>query len=115
MGWLTCRVYCKKAARPAQIAGADGQQAADAAGDGIVDMGEVAHGGHHGAGVGLGPGGRLPIGLVPLPVKPCLGRSLMVEDLDDLLALDHLLDIAVDSADSLLLRRSTGGCGCRWS
>ena len=32
---------------------------------------------HHGAGIGLGAGGRLPVGLVPLP-EALLGRGLMV-------------------------------------
>ena len=92
----------QKGGEPAQIAGADGQQAADAAGDGIVDVAQVPHGGHHSPGVGLRPGGGVPIGIVQ-PGKACLGRCLVVKDLDDLLALDHLLDIAVHRADGLLL------------
>ena len=92
----------QKGRQTAQVAAADGQETAHAAGDGVVDIGEVAHGRHHGAGVSLGPGGRLAVGLVALP-ETLLGGRLMVEDLDDLLALDHLLDIAVHRAQRGLL------------
>ena len=65
-------------------------------------MGEVSHGGGHDAREGLSVGARLAVGLVEGLELP-LGGSFMVEDLDDLLALDHLLDIAVHLAHSLLL------------
>ena len=81
---------------------ADGQQAAHAAGHGVVNAGEVAHGGHHGAGVGLGGGGRLAIALVE-GVKLVDSLLLVVKDLNDLLALDHLLHIAVHRAQGRLL------------
>ena len=80
----------------------DGQQAAHTAGDGIVDAGEVAHGGHHGPGVGLGHGGGVPIGAVA-GGELVQGLLLMVKDLDDLLTLDHLLNVAVEAAQGRLL------------
>ena len=81
---------------------ADSQQTAHAAGHGVVDAGEVAHSGHHGAGVGLGGGGRLAVALVE-GVKLVNGLLLVVKDLDDLLPLDHLLHIAVHRAQCCLL------------
>ena len=82
---------------------ADGQQAAHAAGDGVVDTGQVGHGRHHGAGVGLGGGGRRLVRGVQ-PGELLDGLALVVEDLDDLLPLHHLLNIAVHGAQRLLLR-----------
>ena len=86
---------------------ADGQQAADAAGDGVVDLAEVAHGGHHHTGVGLGRSGRVPVAAVE-PGEACDGLVLVVKDLDDLLSLDHLLDIAVHGAQRRLLPLEIG-------
>ena len=80
----------------------DGQQRADAAGQGVVDVADVAHGGHHGAGEGLGVGGAAAVRLVARPeALPCLG--FVVKDLDDLLPFDHFLDIAVDLSQVPLL------------
>ena len=80
----------------------DGQQRAYAAGQSVVDVADVAHGGHHGSGKGLCVGGAAAVAHVALPeARPGLG--LVVEDLDDLLTLDHFLDIAVDLAQILLL------------
>ena len=80
----------------------DGEHGAQAAAEGVVDIVQIAHGGHHGSGVGVGPGGRLAVCLVP-GIEALLRGSLMVEDLDDLLPLDHLLDVAVDLSQSALL------------
>ena len=80
----------------------DGQQAAHAAGDGVVDAGEVAHGGHHGPGIGLGHGGGVAIGAVA-GSELVHGLLLVVKDLDDLLALDHLLNVAIEAAQGRLL------------
>ncbi len=85
-----------------QVPVPDGQEPADAAGDGVVDIVQVSHGGHHHPGEDLGPRGRVPVGLVP-PLEPLLGLPLVVKDLDDFLALDHFLDIAVDLPQGLLL------------
>ena len=73
----------------------DGQQRAHAAGEGVVDVADVAHGGHHGPGKGLGADGAAAVGLVA-PGEALPGFFLVVEDLDHLLALNHLLDISVD-------------------
>ncbi len=83
------------------------QQAADAAGGGVVDAAQVAHSGHHGAGVGLGAGGGVPIGGVE-GGELLHGLALVVEDLDDLLALDHLLDVAVEGSERCLLLLEIG-------
>ena len=94
-----------------QVAVPNGQKAPHAAGDGVVDIVQVPHGGHHHAGEDLGPGGRVPVGLVA-PLEARLGLRLVVEDLDDLLALNHLLDIAVDLPQGLLLAgKVTAGAG----
>ena len=69
---------------------------------GVVDAGEVGGGGHHGPGVGLGRGGRCLIGIVA-GGELVDGLLLVVEHLDDLLALDHLLNVAVEVAQSGLL------------
>ena len=79
-----------------------GQQSAHAAGDGVVDLAEIAHGGHHHTGVGLSRRGRLTV-LVVESGKPADSLLFMVENLDDLLAFDHLLDITVYRAQRLLL------------
>ena len=81
---------------------AHGKQSAYAAGDGVVDAGEVGGGGHHGPGVGLGRGGRRLIGIVA-GRELVDGLLLVVEHLDDLLTLDHLLNVAVEVAQSGLL------------
>ena len=81
---------------------AHGQQSAYAAGDGVVDAGEIGGGGHHGSGIGLGHGGRRLIGIVA-GRELVDGLLLVVEHLDDLLALDHLLNVAVEVAKSGLL------------
>jgi len=86
---------------------ADGQQAAHAAGDGVVDLAEVAHGGHHHAGIGLGSGGGVAVVAVE-GGKALHGLALVVEYLDDLLAFDHLLDIAVQRAQRRLLPLEIG-------
>ena len=85
----------------------DGQQAAHAAGDGVVDAGEVAHGRHHGPGIGLGHGGGVAIGAVA-GGELVQGLLLMVKDLDDLLTLDHLLNVAVETAQGRLLLLEAG-------
>ena len=92
----------QKGRQPAQVATADGQQTAHAAGNGVVDVAQVSHGRHHSARIGLGLCGRVPVGLVQSG-KAGFGGILVVKDLNDLLALDHLLDIAVHRADGLLL------------
>ena len=94
----------EEGSKTAQVAAADGQQSAHAAGDGIVHMGEVAHGGGHDAGEGLGIGAGLAVDLVEF-MELLHGGVFVVKDLDDLLALDHLLDVAVDLAHRLLLGR----------
>ena len=88
--------------QPEGPAAVNGEHGAQTAADGVVDIVQVAHGGHHGPGVGVGPAGRLAVGLVP-GIKPLSGGVFMVEDLDDLLALDHLLNVAVDRSQSALL------------
>ena len=68
----------------------------------VIDVGYGHHRGHHGGGVALGSGSCLAQALVFLPE----GRQillLVVEDLDHLLAADHLLDVAVQVSQSLLL------------
>ena len=80
----------------------DGEQRPYAAGEGVVDVADVPHGGHHRSREGLGVGGAMPVALVALP-ETGLGLGLVVEHLDDLLALDHLLDIAVHLAQVPLL------------
>ena len=80
----------------------DGEDSAHTAGQGVVHIGQVAHDGHHDAAEDLGPGAGLAVGLVEL-VEALLGRGLVVEDLNDLLTLDHLLDIAVHRAHRFLL------------
>ena len=82
----------------------DGEQGSSAAGKSVVDMGNVAHGRHNGARKGLGRRGAAAICFIALgKALPCLG--LVVENLDDLLTLDHLLDIAIDNPDIPLLFR----------
>ena len=81
---------------------ADGQQSAYAAGDGVVDLAEVAHGRHHHTGVGLRRRGGLTVRVVESG-ELTDGLLLVVKDLDDLLTLDHLLDIAVHRAQRRLL------------
>ena len=65
-------------------------------------MTDVTHGGHHRPGEGLRVGSALAVLLVAL-VKPRLCLGLMVEDFNNLLALNHLLNIAVDRAQVPLL------------
>ena len=66
-------------------------------------MAGIAHSGHHCSGKGLRVGRALLIGVVAL-VKSLFGLGLVVKDLYDLLPLDHLLNIAVDIPQILLLR-----------
>ena len=65
-------------------------------------MAEVAHGGHHGPGKRLGVHRTAPVSLVA-HVEARLRGPLVGEDLDDLLPLDHLLNITVDNPQIPLL------------
>lgn len=80
----------------------DGHQAAQDSHHRVVDVGDADHHGDHGAGVGGGLCPRLPQESVFLVEGPQAVR-LVVEDLDHLLAPDHLLDVAVQLAQVLLL------------
>ena len=80
----------------------EGKQSAKDGDDGVVDVGDGDHGGHHGGGIALRALAGLAQGLVAL-AELFQVRLLVVEDLDDLLAADHFLDIAVELAQVLLL------------
>ena len=80
----------------------DCEQAADAAGQGIIDMGNIAHGRHHCAGKGLGCRRRLTVGFIDT-VEALLRFFLVVKYFDDFLAFNHFFNVAVDGADILLL------------
>ena len=90
--------------QPEGPAAVNGEHGPQTAADGVVDIVQVSHGGHHSSGVGVGPGGRLAVRLVP-GIEALLCGGLMVEDFDDLLTLDHLLDVSVDLTQGLLLSR----------
>src|SRR5699024_2304584 len=80
----------------------DGEQCPGAAGERIVDMGDIAHSRHDGTGKGLSCRCTAAVGLIAL--RKALPRLfLMVEYLDDLLSLDHLLDISIDNTNVPLL------------
>ncbi len=80
------------------------QYAAHAGGDGIADLAGVAHDGAHDA----APEHRADLLVAHIVVEHIElldAGALVVEHLDDLLAVDGLLDVAVDSAQRRLLRR----------
>ena len=81
---------------------ANGEKAAYAAGNGVVDAAQVCHSGHHGTCIGLGHGACNAVVLVEL-AEGLHGLLLVGKDLDDLLSLDHLLNIAVEGTEGLLL------------
>ena len=65
-------------------------------------MGDIAHSRHDGTGKGLSCRCTAAVGLIAL--RKALPRLfLMVEYLDDLLSLDHLLDISIDNTNVPLL------------
>ena len=65
-------------------------------------MAEIAQQRHHGGGEGLRGGGGAAVVLVAA-AKSLFSLVLVVENLDDLLSLDHLFDVTVDNTDVLLL------------
>ena len=65
-------------------------------------MAQVVHHRAHNVGKAIGLGGLAPQGVVQ-PVKFLLGLLLMAEHLDHLLPGDHLLNVAVDGPQGLLL------------
>ncbi len=89
----------------------DAAQCNDGAHDGendILQVAQIHHDGHQNIAVGVGAGGVLAQVLID-PVKALLGLFLMAEDLDDLLAVHHLFNVAVDSADGPLLGAKIAG------
>ena len=70
--------------------------------DDILDIADVDEDGHEDVGVLVGLIGALKQGVVDL-AEALLGLGLMAEDLDYLLAVDHLLDVAVQVAQLHLL------------
>ena len=74
---------------------AQGQGAACHGHDHILDIADVHHDGHQNAWHRCEPCRRLRNISSLTASKPVLGLLLVAEDLDHLLAVDHLLDIAV--------------------
>ena len=79
-----------------------GEQSAKDGDDGVVDVGDGDHGGHHGGGVALRAFAGLAQSLVAL-VEFLQILVFMVEDLDHFLPADHFFDIAVQFAQIGLL------------
>ena len=80
-----------------------GQGAAQDGHQHILEVAQVHHNRHKDIGEDIGFGGA-GLELLVAAVELLLGGLLVAEDLDDPLAGDHLLDIAVEVADTLLLR-----------
>ena len=79
-----------------------GQKAAGHGDNHVLDVADVDQDGHEDIGVFIGLIGALEQGVIDL-VEARLGLGLVAEDLDHLLAVDHLLDIAVQIAQLHLL------------
>ena len=69
---------------------------------GVIDVGDADHRRNHGGRIALRAGARFPQGLVLLPERP-QAFLLVVEHLDHLLPGHHLLDIAVQLPQAVLL------------
>ena len=78
------------------------QRAADGGGSRVAHVGDGGGDGHDGGGVEVGAAGALAVLVVEL-VELALGNVLVGEGLDDLHALDHFLNVAVDGAQRGLL------------
>ena len=91
---------------------AEGQGAAHHGHDHILHVADVDHNGHQDAGVGVGLVGAVEHVVVDA-VEAVLGLLLMAEDLDHLLAVDHLLDIAVQGAQGALLAEEVAAAAAR--
>ncbi len=91
------------AGQAAHVGGAvDGHDAAQHRHNGVVEIGDGDHRGHHGGRIALGPGARPAQGLVFLPELLQAG-PLVVEHLHHLLAGHHLLNVAVQLTQGDLL------------
>ena len=80
----------------------DGEDGADDGADDVAQPADIGVDGHEQVGKGIGLGGALAQGFIDL-VESGLCLFLMAEDLDDLLSVHHLLDVAVELAEVALL------------
>ena len=106
MGWLKLLLNVQKGCQPAQRKAARAEERQQRAEDGrehIAEVADVGHDGHEDIGIAVGVIGTVGQRVVQR-VKPGDALILVAEYLDDLLALHHLLDIAVDRAQIALLR-----------
>ena len=91
---------------------AQGQGAAHHGHDHILHVADVHHDGHQDAGVGVGLVGAVEHVVIDA-VEAILGLLLVAEDFDHLLAVDHLLDIAVQGAQGALLAEEVAAAAAR--